>query len=69
MLPPVTLPVALTCPAVFKLPPLTLPDAEIKPVTYSPVAAYTATLAVPPTPTATLPPELTIETFDVPLTI
>ena len=67
--PPDTLAVATTCPAVVKLPPDTLPVALIRPVTYSPVVANTATLDVAPTPTATLPPELTIETFDVPLTI
>ena len=71
-LPPVTLPLALTdaaetAAAVTKLPPVTLPVALISPVTYSPVVANTATLAVPPTPTVTLPPELTIVTLLVPL--
>ena len=37
------------------------------PVTYSPVDANTATLLVPPTLTATLPPELTTVTLVVPL--
>ena len=46
-----------------------VPVAEINPVTYSPVAAYTATLLVPPTPMATLPPELITRTFDVPFCI
>ena len=36
---------------------------------YSPVDANTATLAVPPTPTVTLPPELTTVTLLVPLLI
>ena len=45
------------------------PLAETIPVTYSPVVANTATFDVPPTPTETLPPELTTLTFDVPLTI
>ena len=44
-----------------------LPVALINPVTYSPVAANTATFDVPPTPTATLPPELTTVTFELPL--
>jgi hypothetical protein len=56
-------------PAVTMLPPVIFPDAEITPVTYSPVVANTATLLVPPTPTETLPPELTTVTFDVPLLI
>ena len=43
--------------------------ADINPVTYSPVVANTATLPVPPTPTVTLPPEVAIDTFDVPLAI
>ena len=48
-------------PPVSKLPPVTLaadvilPDADSNPVTYSPVVANTATLAVPPTPTLILP--------------
>ena len=46
---------------------MTLPLADIKPVTYSPVVANTATFDVPPMPTDTLPPELTTVTFDVPL--
>ena len=66
-LPPVMLPVAETCPAVVKLPPVIFPVADSNPVTYSPVVANTATLLVPPTPTAMLPPELTTVTFDVPL--
>ena len=71
-LPPVTLPVvdtdaAETAPAVTTLPPVTLPLALISPVTYSPVVANTATFDVPPTPTVTLPPELTTVTLLVPL--
>ena len=54
-------------PAAFRLPPVTLPVAEIKPVTYSPVVANTATFDVPPMPMATLPPELTTVTLLVPL--
>ena len=66
------LPVALTNPPVKMLPPDTLaadiilPLALINPVTYSPVVAKTATFDVPPIPIATLPPELTTRTFDVP---
>ena len=52
-----------------KLPPVILPLALNTPVMYSPVVANTATLPVPPTPTETLPPELTTVTFDVPLLI
>ena len=63
------LPDAEINPAVMTLPPVMLPLALIKPVTYSPVVANTATFAVPPTPTDTLPPELTTVTFDVPLEI
>ena len=44
-----------------------LPLALITPVTYSPVVAHCTTLAVPPTPTVMLPPELTTVTFEVPL--
>ena len=51
---------------VLMLPPVMLPVAEINPVTYSPVVAYTATFDVPPTPTAMLPPELTTVTFELP---
>ena len=51
----------------LRFPPVMLPDALIRPVTYSPVVAYTATFAVPPTPTATLPPELTTVTLLLPL--
>ena len=51
------------------LPPVMLPVADINPVIYSPVVANTATLPVPPTPTVTLPPELTTFTLLVPLTI
>ena len=58
-----------TAPAVTMLPPVTLPDALISPVTYSPVVANTATFDVPPTPTVTLPPELTTVTLLVPLLI
>ena len=67
------LPVAEINPPVSKLPPVILaaevmlPLALNKPVMYSPVVANTATFAVPPTPTETLPPELTTVTFDVPL--
>ena len=56
-------------PLPIKKLPVTLPVAEINPVTYSPVVANTATLPVPPTPTETFPPELTTVTFDVPLEI
>ena len=71
MLPPVMLPLAdtetaLTAAEVIKLPPVMLPLALNTPVIYSPVVANTATLLVPPTPTVTLPPELTTVTFDVP---
>ena len=52
-----------------KLPAVILPVALINPVTYSPVVAYTATLPVPPTPMATLPPELTTRTLLVPFCI
>ena len=54
-------------PVVTKLPPVTLPLALTMPVTYSPVEANCTTLAVPPTPIVTLPPELTTVTFEVPL--
>ena len=53
-------------PAAFRLSPVILPVALINPVTNSPVVANTATFDVPPTPMATLPPELTTRTFDVP---
>ena len=75
MLPPVMLAaevivdVADINPPVSTLPPVTLPLALSTPVMYSPVVANTATLPVPPTPTVTLPPELTTVTFDVPLLI
>jgi hypothetical protein len=59
-------PVALIKPAVLKLPPCTLPVIELTPVTNCPVVATTTTLAVPPIPTATLPPELTTRTLLVP---
>ena len=65
--PPEMLPVADINPPVNKLPPVTLPVALINPVTYSPVVANTATFAVPPTPTSTLPPELTTVTLLLPL--
>ena len=77
--PPVMLPVALsvvattfapfTLPAVEMLPPVMLPLTDNRPVMYSPVVAKTATLLVPPTPTAMLPPELTTVTFELPLLI
>ena len=54
-------------PAVTRLAPVMLPEALTTPVTYSPEPANTATLPVPPTPTATLPPDVTTVTFDVPL--
>ena len=60
------LPVALMIPAVSKLPPVTLPVALIRPVTYSPVVAHCTTFAVPPTPTVMLPPELTTVTLELP---
>ena len=50
-------------------PPVILPEADNTPDTYSPVVANTATLAVPPTPTVMLPPELTTVTFELPLLI
>jgi len=56
-------------PAAFRLPLMILPVAEINPVTYSPVVSYTATLLVPPTLMATLPPELTTRTLLVPFCI
>ena len=65
----VIVPVAEIRPPVKMLPPVTLPLADINPVINAPVVANTATFAVPPTPTETLPPELTTLTFDVPLTI
>ena len=68
-LPPVMLPVADINPPVMMLPPVILPLALSTPVTYSPVVANTATLPVPPTPTETLPPELTTVTLLVPLLI
>ena len=37
------------------------------PLTVTAFEEKTATFAVPPTPTVTLPPELTTVTFDVPL--
>ena len=46
-----------------------LPLALNKPVINRPVVANTATFAVPPMLTVTLPPELTTVTFDVPLLI
>ena len=45
----------------------TLPVALAAPVIYAPDVANTAMLLTPPMPTATLPPELTTVTFDVPL--
>ena len=63
------LPDELINPPVNKLPPVIFPLALNKPVMYSPDVANTATLAVPPTPTETLPPELTTVTLDVPLLI
>ena len=51
------------------LPPVILPLTLSTPVIYSPVVANTATLAIPPTPTVTLPPELTTVTFEFPLLI
>ena len=64
-----------TKPPVSMLPPVMLADdimlelALINPVTYSPVVAHTTMLPVPPTPTVTLPPELTTVTLLVPLLI
>ena len=68
---------AITLPLVEKIPlakkfcpkmllPVTLPVAEINPVTYSPVVENTATFDVPPIPMATSPPELTTRTLLVP---
>ena len=48
---------------------ITLPVTLTNPVTYSPVVANTATLLVPPIPTATFPPEVTTVTLLVPLAI
>ena len=48
---------------------ITLPVALIKPVTYSPVVAKTATLPVPPMPTVILEPDPTTVTLLVPLLI
>ena len=64
-----TLPVALTNPAVNTLAPVTLPLTLNKPVMYSPVVANTATLPVPPTPTVIFPPALTTVTLLLPLLI
>ena len=58
---------ATALPVVEIFPPMILPVADIKPLTYSPVVANTATLPVPPTPTVMLPPELTTVTFELPL--
>ena len=44
-----------------------LPLAEIKPVTYSPVSAKTATLLTPLTDTVTLAPGALMLTFELPL--
>ena len=66
---PVTVPAELINPPVKTLPPVMLPLALITPVTYSPVVAYTATFDVPPTPMATLPPELTTRILLVPFCI
>ena len=63
-----TLPLRLN-PAAFRFPPVMLPLALINPVMYAPVVANTATFDVPPIPMATLPPELTTRTFDVPFCI
>ena len=65
-LPPVIVAAAEINPPVKTLPPVMLPVALNNPVTYSPVVAYTATFDVPPTPMATLPPELTTRTLLVP---
>jgi hypothetical protein len=48
---------------------VTLPLALIKPVTYCPVVANTATFDVPPIPIVALPPEVAILTLLVPLTM
>ena len=55
-------------PVAFKLPPVMLPLALIKPVTYSPVVAHTMTFDVPATPTVTLE-LLNTNTLLVPLLI
>jgi hypothetical protein len=74
-LPPVILPVAVTRPAVFKLPPDTLaadiilPLALSRPVMYSPVVENTATFDVPPTVILALPEAVGMLTSVVPLAI
>jgi hypothetical protein len=55
--------VAVTRPRELRLP------LVIFPVTNNPVVSNTATLETPPTPTVTLPPELTTVTLDDPLLI
>ena len=69
MLAPVTSPVADTCPAVRKLPPVILPVTLCNPVTYSPVVAQTTTLLVPPIVTLALPLVTGISMLVVPLKI
>ena len=62
------MPVALTKPAVNKLPPVILPLALTTPVIYSPVVANVAIAAVPVTPMVTLL-FAAITTLLLPLTI
>ena len=50
-------------------PPQILPVAVMLPVTFAPSDVNNAMLDVPPMPIATLPPELTTTTLDVPLLI
>jgi hypothetical protein len=59
----------LNVPKVVKLPAVTLPVAEISPVTYSPVVANTATLLVPAMVTVALALLLAMAMLLVPLAI
>ena len=63
---PVTLSVLVTLLVNEKLLADKLPVAVKLPVTLAPAVLNTVTLLVPPTPTVTLPPELTTVTLDVP---
>ena len=45
------------------------PDADTTPVTYSPAPDTTTMFPMPPIPIVTLPPALTILTFELPLII
>ena len=59
-------PVAVTNPPVDRLPPVTVPLALIKPVTYSPAVDQTTTFDVPPMVKLALPPFAVVR-FVVPL--